>query len=153
MVSTAEITQLLKNWGDGDEVALEILTPLLYKELHRMARRHMRGERPDHTLQPTALIHEAFLRLTDWESVQWQNRAHFFGLAAQMMRRILVDFARTRKSHKHGGGMQVVPLDEALVVSQNRSRELLALDMALKGLSDMDPRKSQVVELRFFGGL
>src|SRR5215471_469158 len=134
--SSQEITQLLLAWSDGDQAALEKLTPLVYAELHRLAKGFMFGERPGHTLQTTALINEAYLRLIDWKNVRWQSRAHFFGVAAQVMRRILVDFARSRNYARRGGGTQRVALDDAL-----------------KSLAEIDPRKSQVVELRFFGGL
>jgi RNA polymerase sigma factor (TIGR02999 family) len=148
-----EITRLLIAWSDGDEQALDQLTPLVYEELHRLARGYMRGERPDHILQTTALINEAFTRLVDWKHVRWKNRAHFFGVAAQMMRRILVDHARARDYWKRGGGGRPLSLDETAVVSPQRSPELVALDDALKSLEERDPRKSLVVELRFFGGL
>jgi RNA polymerase sigma-70 factor, ECF subfamily len=151
--SSQEITQLLLAWNDGDQAALEKLTPLVYAELHRLARGYMLGERPGHTLQTTALINEAYLRLIDWKNVRWQSRAHFFGIAAQVMRRILVDFARARHYTKRGGATQQVSLDEAVTIHENRSAELIALDEALKSLAELDPRKSQIVELRFFGGL
>src|SRR5262245_54755777 len=151
---TERITKLLAAWADGDHAALEQLMPLVYEELHRLARRYMRRERPGHSLQTTALVNEAYLRLVDWKNVQWQNRAHFFGVAAGLMRRILVDFARSRNYAKRGGGARVtVSLDEAATVSRDRAREILALDEALRSLAVIDPRKSQVVELRFFGGL
>ena len=151
--SSQEITQLLLAWSDGDQAALEKLTPLVYAELHRLARGYMFGERPGHTLQTTALINEVYLRLIDWKNVRWQGRAHFFGVAAQVMRRILVDFARARHYAKRGGAAQQVSLDEAVTIHEDRSAELIALDEALKSLAEIDPRKSQVVELRFFGGL
>ncbi len=151
--SSQEITQLLLAWRDGDQAALEKLTPLVYAELHRLAKSYMFGERPGHTLQTTALINEAYLRLIDWKNVRWQGRAHFFGVAAQLMRRILVDFARARHYTKRGGGAQQVSLDEAVTIHEDRSAEFIALDEALKSLTEIDPRKSQVVELRFFGGL
>jgi RNA polymerase sigma factor (TIGR02999 family) len=151
--SSQEITQLLLAWSDGDQAALEKLTPLVYAELRRLARGYMFGERPGHTLQTTALINEAYLRLIDWKNVRWQGRAHFFGVAAQVMRRILVDFARARHYAKRGGTAQQVSLDEAITIHEDRSAELIALDEALKSLAEIDPRKSQIVELRFFGGL
>jgi RNA polymerase sigma factor (TIGR02999 family) len=148
-----EMTQLLLAWGDGDQAALEKLTPLVYAELHRLAKGYMFGEQPGHTLQTTALINEAYLRLIDWKNVRWQNRAHFFGVAAQVMRRILVDFARARHSIKRGGAAQQVSLDEAVTIHGTRSAEFIALDEAINSLAEIDRRKSQVVELRFFGGL
>ena len=152
-LSSQGITQLLLAWSDGDQEALEKLTPLVYAELRRLAKSYMRGERPGHTLQTTALINEAYLRLIDWKIVRWQNRAHFFGVAAQVMRRILVDFARSRHYARRGGGTQQVSLDEALTIHEDRSAEIIALDDALKSLAEIDRRKSQVVELKFFGGL
>ena len=148
-----EVTRLLIAWGQGDQAALDELLPLIYQELHRMARRHLGRERGGHTLQTTALVHEAYLRLIDQQEVGWQNRAHFFAIAAQMMRRILVDHARARHYQKRGGGAQRVSFDEALVVSNERAAEVVALDEALTSLAEFDPRKSQMVELRFFGGL
>ena len=154
MSSNPEITQLLRDWNAGDEQALAKLTPLLYKDLHRMAHRYMRRERSGHTLQTTALINEAYVRLIDWKQVSWQNRAQVLGVAARLMRRILVDFARSRNYAKRGGPVrQVISLDEAPAVWQNRARDFLALDEALRSLSVLDERKSQIVELRFFGGL
>jgi len=151
--SSQEITQLLLAWSDGDQAALEKLTPLVYAELRRLAKGYMFGERTGHTLQTTALINEAYLRLIDWKNVRWQSRAHFFGIAAQVMRRILVDFARSRNYAKRGGGARQVPLDDAINVYEDPSAELIALDDALKSLAEIDRRKSQVVELKFFGGL
>jgi RNA polymerase sigma factor (TIGR02999 family) len=148
-----EVTQLLLAWNDGDESALDKLVPQVYQELRRLARRQMRRERPDHILQTTALINEAYLRLIDLRNVQWQNRAHFFALCARLMRRILVDFARSRHYAKRGGGAQPVSLDQSMVVSPEHSMELVAVDDALKALTKVDGRKGQVVELRFFGGL
>jgi len=148
-----EVTRLLLAWNDGDESALEKLVPQVYQELRRLARRQMRGEHPDHTLQTTALINEAYLRLVDLRNIQWQNRAHFFALCARLMRRILVDFARSRHYAKRGGGAQPVSLEESLVVSPAHSTDLVAVDDALKALTKVDARKAQVVELRFFGGL
>src|SRR5215510_7155976 len=151
--SSQEITQLLIAWSDGDQAALEKLTPLVYAELRRLAKGYMLGERPGHTIQTTALINEAYLRLIDWKNVRWQSRAHFFGVAAQLMRRILVDFARSRHYAKRGAGAQQVSLDEALTIHENRSAEIIALDDALNSLAKIDERKSRIVELRFFGGL
>lgn len=148
-----EVTQLLLAWNDGDESALEKLVPLVYEELRRLARRYMRRERPDHTLQTTALINEAYLQLVDIRNVHWQNRAHFFALCARLMRRILVDFARTRNYAKRGGGARPLSLDESPAVSPARSTDLVAVDEALNALTKIDDRKAQVVELRFFGGL
>jgi RNA polymerase sigma factor (TIGR02999 family) len=152
-VSVPEITQLLVAWGAGDKAAMEQLTPVVYAELHRLAARHMAGERPGHLLQTTALVNEAYLRLVDWKNVKWQNRAHFFGMAAHMMRRILVDFARAQGRDKRGAGAFRVPLSEATGTPERRSAELVAIDDALKTLETLDPRQSRVVELRFFGGL
>jgi len=148
-----EVTRLLLAWNEGDEGALEKLVPQVYQELRRLAKRQMRREHPDHTLQTTALINEAYLRLVDLRNVQWQNRAHFFALCARLMRRILVDFARSRHYAKRGGGAQPVSLDESLVVSPAHSTDFVAVDDALKALTKVDARKAQVVELRFFGGL
>ena len=153
MTSPKEITQLLLAWSNGEQAALERLIPLVHDELHRLARRCMRRERPGHTLQTTALVNEAYLRLIDSSRVHWQNRAHFFAVSAGLMRRILVDFARSRHNLKRGGKVRLLLLDEALVVSQERSRDLVALDDALSTLAKLDLRQSQVVELRFFGGL
>jgi len=151
--STHEITELLLAWSNGDKEALEKLTPLVYQELYRLARAYLRGERAGHTLQTTALVNEAYLRLIDATRMRWQNRAHFFAVSAQMMRHILVDFARARRNRKRGGGMPQVTLDEALTVASGRSAELVALDDALIALARLDERQSKVVELRFFGGL
>jgi RNA polymerase sigma factor (TIGR02999 family) len=148
-----EVTRLLKAWSEGDNAALGQLTPLVYDELRRLAARYMRRERPGHTLQTSALINEAYLRLVDSRGVQWQNRAHFFGVSAQMMRRILVDFARARQNLKRGGGAQHASLDEAMVSAPERSTDLLALDEALERLAALSPRQSRVVVLRYFGGL
>jgi RNA polymerase sigma factor (TIGR02999 family) len=148
-----EITGLLLAWGNGDETALAALTPLVYRELRRRAHRYMSGERAGHTLQTTALVNEAYLRLVDSQNVRWQNRAHFFAVSAELMRRILVDFARARGYQKRGGGARHVELDEAAVVSDERGAEMVALDEALKTLGELDPRQSRVVELRYFGGL
>ena len=147
------ITELLLAWSRGEQAALDKLVPRVHAELRRVAHRYMAGERTGHTLQTTALVNEAYLRLINVEQVRWQNRAHFFAVSAQLMRRILVDFARSRNYLKRGGGAQKVTLDEALVVSQEPGQDLVALDDALKALAVTDARKSRVVELRFFGGL
>jgi RNA polymerase sigma factor (TIGR02999 family) len=144
---------LLLAWGRGDRAAFDELVPLVHDELRRMAGRHMGGERGERTLQASALVNEAYLRLLDVRRIQWQNRAHFFAMAARVMRRILVEAARARKFQKRGGGAQKVSLDEALIVSQETSPDLVALDDALNALSEIDPRKGQVIELRYFGGL
>jgi RNA polymerase sigma factor (TIGR02999 family) len=149
----AEVTQLLLAWADGDKQAMEALMPIVYRELHRLARRYMAGERVQHTLQASALVNEAYLKLIDVERVQWQNRAHFFGVSAQMMRRILVDFARSRHYQKRGGGAQQVTLNEELIPSGGNRNDLAALDDALKSLEAIDARKVRVVEMRFFAGL
>jgi len=151
--SPHEVSQLLRAWSSGDEAALQTLIPLVYEELHRIARRYMGREREGHTLQTSALVNEAYLRLVDWKNVEWQNRAHFFAVSAQMMRRILVDFARDRRYLKRGGGALQVSLAEAAGMTSQRGTDLVALDDALNSLAVMDKRKSQVVELRFFGGL
>jgi len=151
--TTQEITELLKAWGKGDKAALDELTPLCYRELRRIAHRHMRQERPGHSLQTSALVNEAFLRLTDWENVDWQNRAHFFAMAARIMRNILVDLAKRRQRAKHGADALRVSLSAASRVPQERSADLIALDEALDALTRHSERRSKVVELRFFGGL
>ena len=151
--SLHEVTQLLQSWSEGNQEALDKLVPLVHAELHRLARHYMSNERPGHTLQTTELVNEAYVRLIDWKNVRWQNRAHFFGVAAQIMRRILVDFARSRASAKKGGGTQYVSLSEAMTISPERGEDLIALDDALQSLSELDSRKSRIVELRFFGGL
>jgi RNA polymerase sigma-70 factor, ECF subfamily len=148
-----EVTQLLLAWSEGDQTAFDKLVPLVYAGLHRLAKRYMRDERPEHTLQATALIHEAYVRLIDAKRVRWEGRGHFFGVAARLMRQILVDFARERGYQKRGGAVRPVSLDEALVVSGKQDDGLVALDEALSALAEIDGRKSQVVELRFFGGL
>lgn len=148
-----EVTQLLRAWGSGDEHALEKLTPLVYDELHRMARRHMARQSPGHTLQATALVNEAYLRLVNIREASWQNRAHFFAVCAKLMRRILIDSARRRQFLRRGGGAPHAELEEALIVSREATASLLALDDALHALAALDPRKVQVVELRYFGGL
>ena len=148
-----EVTQLLTAWGNGNQAARDQLMSVVYQELHRLAHSYMKRESPDHTLQTSALVNEAYLRLIDQKHVQWQSRAHFFGMAAQMMRRILVDYARNRRYAKRGGGVRELPLDEALPVSAERSAEVVMLDEVLDRLAEFDSRKSQIVELRFFGGL
>jgi RNA polymerase sigma-70 factor, ECF subfamily len=151
--ASSEVTRLLQAWGQGDENALEKLVPLVYDQLHAAARRYMAGERLGHTLQATALIHETYLRLVNVRQVKWQNRAHFFAICAQLMRRILVDFARSRGYQKRGGDAKRVDLDTSLLISAEPEADLVALDEALRRLAEVDRRKSQVVELRFFGGL
>ena len=148
-----ELTELLLAWGNGDEDALARIAPLVHAELYRLAKRYMSKERPDHLLQTSALINEAYVRLIDWKAVRWQNRAHFFGVAAQMMRRILVDFARKRPKADKDIDALNISLDEAMTVTTDKDADLLALDEALKSLATIDERKSQIVELRFFGGL
>jgi RNA polymerase sigma-70 factor (ECF subfamily) len=151
--SAQHVTQLLRDWSQGKDAALEELLPLVHQELRRLARRYMFGERPGHTLQATALVNEAYLRLVNSRQVNWQNRVHFFAISAQLMRRILVDYARMRGYQKRGGGVPKITLDEALMGPQEKGHELVALDDALKTLAGVDPRKSKVVELRFFAGL
>lgn len=147
------LTQLLIAWSEGDQRALDELFPLVYDELRRMARRQMRRERPGHTLRTTALVNDAYLRLVDQREVHWQNRAHFFAIAAQMMRRILVDHARSKRYEKRGAGAAHVPLEEAAVLAHGKEAEIIALDEALVALGEIDPRRARVVELRYFGGL
>jgi RNA polymerase sigma-70 factor (ECF subfamily) len=147
------VTQLLERWHHGDSEALEKLMPLIYEELRKMARRYMRQQNPGHTLQTTALIHEAYLRMVKQKEKRFQNRAHFFGVAAQAMRHILVDYARARSSSKRGGGARPISLEEAALVTEERAGELVAFDDALKELERLSKRQSQVVELRYFGGL
>jgi len=146
-------TQLLLDWSNGDKAALNQLMPLVYDELRRLAHHYMGRERAAQTLQTTALVNEAYLRLIDQRSVQWQNRAHFFGIASQMMRRILVDHARSRHYLKRGGGAHQLALDESMIVPQERAADVVALDDALTALAQIDQRKSHIVEMRFFGGL
>jgi RNA polymerase sigma factor (TIGR02999 family) len=159
MNGSAEITRLLKAWGRGDESALDRLTPLVYDELKRLARRYARHERADHTLQGTALVNEAYLRLVDVAGVEWQDRNHFFAVASRIMRRILVDAARARGAQKRGGGAGVeahsssIDFDQFAAASSERARELVALDDALVELAKVDPRRASVIEMRFFGGL
>jgi len=151
--SRNDISELLVAWGGGDEAALERLMPLVYDELKRLAHRYMRGERVGHTLQTTALVNEAYLRLAKWKDARWQNRAQFFAVSAQMMRRILVDFARERQYQKRGGGALQVSLSEAAAFAGGPETDLVALDEALTALAKVDLRKAQMVEMRFFGGL
>lgn len=151
--SRLNVTELLLAWGNGDRSALDDLVPLVHQELRRLARLQMRGERDNHTLQTTALVNEAFVRLVDLRRIRWQDRAHFLALSARLMRRILVDHARSRNYQKRGGGVDTVTLDDLVVAAPERGADLVALDDALELLGRIDPRKSQVVELRFFGGL
>ena len=151
--SPQQVTQLLAAWSSGDRAALDELMPLVYEELRRLAHQYMNRERPGHTLQTSALINEAYVRLVNQKEIQWQDRAHFFGIAARLMRQVLVDYARKRNYAKRGGGAQQVALDEALIVSKERAAEVVALDDALESLAEIDPRQSQIVEMRFFGGL
>ena len=148
-----DVTQLLRAWSEGDSEALATLTPLVYEELHRRAHWHMARERPGQTLQTTALVNEAYVRLIDLRDVSWRDRAHFFALASRMIRRVLIDAARARISAKRGGGAPEAPFDELLMVSREPPADILALDDALNALTTLDQRKAQVVELRFFGGL
>ena len=147
-----DMSMLLRAWSGGDQSALDRLTPIVYDELHRLARRYMKRERPGHSLQTTALVNEAYMRLVDYERMHWQDRAHFFAVSSQLMRRILVDHAR-RHNLKRGGGVQHVSLDEAVVLGGDQGPDMVALDDALNALARVDPRKVQVVEMRFFGGL
>jgi len=149
----SDVTRLLARWNDGDEGALQQLVPIVHEELRRLARRQMAGERPGHTLQPTALVNEAYLRLVNLKQIQWQNRVHFFSMAARLMRRVLVDFARSRGYQKRGGGAKQVSFTEVLEVAEGQPIDVVALDDALEALAKVDERKSRVVELRFFGGL
>jgi RNA polymerase sigma-70 factor, ECF subfamily len=151
--SPAAVTELLRAWSDGDDGALEQLVPLVEGELRRLARGYMARERRDHTLQTTALVNEAFVRLTDARQVRWQDRAHFLGISARLMRRVLVDYARRRGFHKRGGGAERVSLHEDLVTGLDPAFDVVALDRALEALGNVDPRKGRIVELRFFGGL
>ena len=152
-MTTPEVTELLQEWSAGKKTALDSLTPVVYDELRRLAAIYLHRERPGHTLQATAVVHEAYMRLVDQRAVQWQNRAHFFGIAAQMIRRILVDHARGVRAAKRGGGAVALSLDEALGVSEKRDLEVEALDDALHTLSQVDTQQARVVELRFFTGL
>jgi RNA polymerase sigma factor (TIGR02999 family) len=149
----SDVTQLLVQWSNGNQHAFEKLVPLVYDELRRLAGRYLRRERSDHTLQSTSLVHEAYLRLIDQRQVKWQNRAHFFGVAAQIIRRILVDHARAHQAAKRGGGAFKLTLDEALAASDSRDINLMALDECLNALAEMDPQQARIVELRFFAGL
>lgn len=151
--SPNQVTQLLIAWGNGDQAALDQLMPLVYSELHRLAHRHIKKERPGHTLQTSALLNEAYLRLVDQRDVHWNSRAHFFSMAAQMMRRILVDYARSRRFAKRGGNAQQVSFNEELLVSRQLSADVIEVHEALNELANIDERKSKVVELKFFGGL
>ena len=151
--SANEVTDLLLDWGNGDKAALDKLFPAVYQELRRLARYYMRRERADHTLQTSALVNEAYLRLVDYKQVRWQNRAHFYAVAARAMRRILVDYARAHRTAKRGAGGQKASLDEAAIMSGERAEELLALDNALSRLEELDERKCRIVEMRYIGGL
>jgi RNA polymerase sigma-70 factor, ECF subfamily len=151
--TTPNITQLLVAWNQGDQDALAQLTPLVYRELHRLAHGYLAGERSGHVLQTTALVNEAFVRLIDWQQVEWQNRAHFFGVSATLMRHILVQFAREQQAAKRGGRAMQVSLSEAVSLSTRHNPDLVALDDALTTLEKLDPRQARIVELRFFGGL
>ena len=151
MSTTHQVTLLLAKWAKGSQEALDELTPLVYKELRQLAANYLRKERPGHTLQPTALVHEAYLRLVDQSSPNWQNRSHFYGVAARLMRQILVDHARRRQARKRAG--LKVPLEQAVSSHRDRSRDLVALDLGLTALERIDPRKCRAVELRYFGGL
>lgn len=151
-VALGDVSKLLCAWRGGDQSALQKLTPIVYSELHRLARRYMRGERAGHSLQTTALVNEAYMRLVDYKRMQWQNRAHFFAVSALLMRRILVDHAR-RHNLKRGGGLKRVSLEDTAILGGSPGADLVALDDALKQLAKLDPRKEQVVEMRFFGGL
>lgn len=151
--SPGNVTELLVAWGAGDKDALDQLIALVHDELHRIAERHMRRERSGHTLQTTALLNEAYEKLVGQKNVQWKNRAHFFAIAAQIMRRILIDHAKTRLRVKRGGGNLKISLDEVALVSEPRAEELIALDIALNELATLDPQKSRIVEMKFFGGL
>ena len=152
-LSRKDVTVLLQAWNAGDPSAPDKVAPLIYSELRRLARRSMRRENPQHTLETGALINEAYLRLADWKNARWENRAHFYGVASQIMRRVLVDHARSRNYQKRGGGARPGALVDAIVAAKDRSPDLLALDEALDRLAKQDPRKARVVELRFFGGL
>lgn len=148
-----DVTQMLVDWSKGSQEALAQLMPLVYNDLRHLAVHYLQRERPDHTLQPTALVHEAYLRLIDQRSVNWQNRAHFYGVAAQMMRRVLVDYARAHRTEKRGGAAPKLSLDDAIGLSDKKEADLVALDEALTRLAALEPQQSRIVELRFFGGL
>ena len=152
-LSRKEVTVLLRAWSEGDPAAPEKLAPLIYAELQKLARRSMRREYEQHTLETGALINEAYLRLADWKNARWENRAHFYGVASQIMRRVLVDYARARNNKKRGGGARPISLEDTIAASPVRGADLVALDEALERLSQLDARKGRVVELRFFGGL
>jgi RNA polymerase sigma factor (TIGR02999 family) len=152
-VSQQRVTELLTQWSNGDDAALAELTPLVYQELRRLAHHHMDGQPPDHTLQTTALVNEVYLRLADQTNPTWQNRAHFFAVAARAMRQILVSYARSQRARKRGGGALKVDLEEAALISPEESKEIIDLHEALERLATLDPRKAQVVELKYFGGL
>lgn len=152
VASSHEVTQLLAAWSGGDEAALEQLVPIIHAELHRLAKHYLKRERAGHTLQTSALVNEAYVRLIDWKTARWESRAHFYGVSAQLMRRILVDFAR-RRPRAQGNSVRHVSLDEALLVAAEPDADLVALDEALEALAQLDPRKARIVELRFFGGL
>jgi RNA polymerase sigma factor (TIGR02999 family) len=151
--SPHDVTRLLQDWRNGDKAALEKLTPLVYDELRRLANRYLRNERKDHTLQGTALVHEAYMRMVGYTDLEWQSRAHFFGVAARIMRQILIDHARKHKAERRGGGKQDLSLNEAVVFSAERASSLVALDDALESLAGFDPLKGRIIELRYFGGL
>jgi RNA polymerase sigma-70 factor, ECF subfamily len=153
MSATHEVTRLLANWEKGNQKALDELTPLVYRELRQLAAGYLRKERQGHTLQPTALVHEAYLRLVDQKNPNWQNRSHFYGVAARLMRQILVDHARRRQAGKRAGSRVKVSLEQSVSFQQERSRDLVALDTGLNALEKIDPRKCRAVELRYFGGL
>jgi RNA polymerase sigma factor (TIGR02999 family) len=153
MPSAQNVTEMLRDWRNGDQEALEQLIPVVYDELHRQAARYLRREHPGHTLQTTALIHEAYLRLIKQQNIEWQNRAHFYAIAARLMRQILVDHARRRQATKRGGSDIKVPLEEAMVISPGENVDLVALDEALTRLAAIDPQQSRIVELRYFSGL
>jgi RNA polymerase sigma factor (TIGR02999 family) len=152
-IATENVTQLLQNWSGGDASSLEELTPFIYEELYRTAKRYMRREREGHTLQTTALVNEAYIRLIDWKTAKWENRAHFFGVSAQLMRRILVDFARKRPKTSEKEPAKLVSLEEAFAVTGEKDADIVALDEALTELATFDERKARIVELKFFGGL
>jgi RNA polymerase sigma factor (TIGR02999 family) len=151
--SPGQVTRLLNDWSDGDSTALDELIPIIYDELRSLAAHYLRRERADHTLQPTALVHEAYFRLVDQKEVHWQSRAHFFGVAAQMMRRVLIDHAKSHRRAKRGGGLLKLDLDQAAGLSEEQAGEVIALDDALEELARIDPRKGKTIELRYFGGL
>jgi RNA polymerase sigma factor (TIGR02999 family) len=153
MKTNSDVTEWLIAWGNGDQEALNKLIPLVYDELHRLAARYMRKENQDHTLQTSALLNEAYIKLVDQKKVRWQNRAHFYGVAAQVMRRVLLDHAKHRARAKRGGNLKKISLDEGMILSPERATELIALDTALNSLAELDQYKSRIVEMKFFGGL